>query len=81
MFLYKAGLSLNSDVGVPILKSKHIAKKCFSIQGWRWVGTASQSGAPVDFDWQPTISHSSLSAPVALRMFPINAPSSYSFAK
>ena len=40
-------------------------KKCFSTQGWRRVGTAGQSGASIDFDWQPTLSHSSLSAPLA----------------
>ena len=39
------------------LKSKNIAKNCASIQGWRWVVTASQSEAPIDFAWQPTLSY------------------------
>ena len=49
-FLYKAGLSLNIDFAVPFLKSENIAKNCFSIQGWCWVGTAGPSEAPIDFD-------------------------------
>ena len=64
IFLYKAWLLLNIDVAVPFLKSKNIAKNCASIQGWRWVVTASQSEAPIDFAWQPTLSYSSLSVPV-----------------
>ena len=68
IFLYKAGLLLNSDVAVPFLKSKNIAKNCFhsvytSLPGC--VGIADQSDAPIYFDWQPTISHSSHLAPVA----------------
>ena len=49
-FLCRAGLSSNTDFAVPSLKSENIAKNCFSIQGWRWVGTAGQSEAPIDFD-------------------------------
>ena len=64
IFLYKAWLLLNIDVAVPFLKSENIAKNCASIQGWRWVVTASQSEAPIDFAWQPTLSYSSLSVPV-----------------
>ena len=64
IFLYKAWLLLNIDVAVPFLKSKNIAKNCASIQGWRWVVTASQSEAPIDFARQPTLSYSSLSVPV-----------------
>ena len=64
MFLYKAGLLLNIDVAVPFLKSKNIAKNCASIQGWRWNVTTSQSEAPIDFAWQPTLSYSSLSVPM-----------------
>ena len=64
IFLYKAWLLLNIDVAVPFLKSKNIVKNCASIQGWRWVVTASQSEAPIDFAWQPTLSYSSLSVPV-----------------
>ena len=32
IFLYKAGLLLNTDVAVPFLKSENIAKNCVSIQ-------------------------------------------------
>ena len=64
IFRYKAWLLLNIDVAVPFLKSKNIAKNCASIQGWRWVVTASQSEAPIDFAWQPTLSYSSLSVPL-----------------
>ena len=64
IFRYKAWLLLNIDVAVPFLKSKNSAKICASIQGWRWVVTASQSEAPIDFAWQPTLSYSSLSVPV-----------------
>ena len=64
IFLYKAWLLLNIDVAVPSLKNKNIVKNCASIQGWRWVVTASQSEAPIDFAWQPTLSYSSLSVPV-----------------
>ena len=69
IFLYKAGLLLNIEVAVPFLKSKNIAKQlCFhsvhtSLPGC--VGIADQSDARIYFDWQPTISHSSHSAPVA----------------
>ena len=55
---------MNIDVAVPFLKSKNIAKNWASIQGWRWVVTASQSEVPIDFAWQPTLSYSSLSVPV-----------------
>ena len=64
IFLYKAWLLLNIDVAVPFLKSKNIVKNCACIQGWRWVVTASQSEAPIDVAWQPTLSYSSLSVPV-----------------
>ena len=69
IFLYKAGLLLNIDVAVPFLKSKKYCQKlCFhsvytSLPGC--VGIADQSDARIYFDWQPTISHSSYSAPVA----------------
>ena len=68
IFLYKAGLLLNIDNAVPFLKSKNIAKTGFhsvytSLSGC--VGIADQSDARIYFDWQPTISHSSHSAPVA----------------
>ena len=55
---------MNIDVAVPFLKSKNIVNNCASIQGWRWVVTASQSEAPIDFAWQPTLSYSILSVPV-----------------
>ena len=68
IFLYKVRLLLNINVAVPFLKSKNIAKNCFhsvytSLPGC--VGIADQSDARIYFDGQPTISHSSYSAPVA----------------
>ena len=70
IFLYKAGLLLNIDVAVPFLKKskKYCLKLCVhsvytSLSGC--VGNADQSDARIYLDWQPTISHSSHSAPVA----------------
>ena len=68
IFLYKAGLLSTIDVAVPFSKSKNLAKKlCFhsvytSLP--ECVGIADQSDAHIYFDWQPTISHTSYSAPV-----------------
>ena len=68
IFVYKAGLLLNIDVAVPFLQLKYCQKLCFhsvhtSLPGC--VGIAGQSDAYIYFDWQPTLSHSSLTAPVA----------------
>ena len=66
IILHKAGLLLNINVAVPFVKSKNIAKNCVSkspLPGS--VRMADQSDARIYFDWQPTISHSSYSAPVA----------------
>ena len=54
IFLYKAGLLLNINVAVPLLKSKNIAKNCVSIQLYTslpgCVGIADQSDVCIYFD-------------------------------
>ena len=59
--LYKAELLLNIDTAVPLILQKCV----FSFRFDAGVGTANQSQAIIDVDWQPTLSHSSLSVPVA----------------
>ena len=68
IFLYRAGLLFNIDVTVPFFKSKNIVKKAVFPFSVHLVARVGRYHWPIRglyyFDWQPTSSHSSLSAPV-----------------
>ena len=69
IFLNKAGLLLNIDVAIPFFKKyKYCQELCLNSVYTslpECVGIAGQSDARIYFQWQPTLSHSSFSAPVA----------------
>ena len=78
IFLYMAGLSLNSDVAVPFLKSKTIVKNVFLFRVDAGVVPLTNQEPPsilIESPPYPTLGHGDLANVL------INAPSLGSFAK